>query len=151
MAPKDETETVTVTFRIPELLKSLVEQYAAARGDSLTSVLRSALEDAVAPKTRVYELPGFSSQFDGFIEKAERRAVMLLVIDSNGYRYFFRGHIDRNKTNTSLVTLEYRSKERVILRRDVVGWFLNVPGVMNELSMRLVEQGWASRLGDFDE
>jgi hypothetical protein len=143
MAPTEDFETITV--RLPAELKTVVEQTAGARGVSVTTFMRQALQDSVAPRARMFERPGFSEKFDAFLKPLRRQSVLILVTPDDGRnRAFFEGPIDPNLTNESLVAVCGKGDQRFILpRADVVGWFgAESGGVVQKMAMALMKQGW---------
>ena len=146
--PKDD-ETEAITVRIPSALKAAVDACAATRGTTLTGMVRDALQDAVAPQGRKFELPGFSEPFNEFLEKLRREKILLLVVnDRTGERYFFEGAVNKTLSNASIVTLAAQSETWVIPRRDIVGWFgadESELASLNKLAIALRKLGWPPR------
>src|SRR5258708_4986831 len=83
----------TITVRIPQNLKDTVEAACEIEGMTLSGFVRNALQDKLAPSTRVYELPGLSQQaglfFAGLHQGAE---ILLLLVDRQGRRFYAHGH-----------------------------------------------------------
>jgi len=53
----------TITVRLPDDLKDLVELACSSRGMTLTAFVREALMDKLAPSTRSFQLPAFTDAF----------------------------------------------------------------------------------------
>jgi len=148
MTPKADEET-TITVRLPSSLKTAVEDYALPRGMTLAGIVRRALEDFLVPPQRVYELPGFSKEFDEFLESKDlsnRKGASLLLVEDGGNKALYRGYIDFNSSIAGLVVLRVEGPGGtpwVLLRKHIVGWYSG-PGNFfdGEIVRTLVSRGW---------
>jgi len=139
----------TLTVRLPKTLKATVEAVAHASGITITAFVRESLEAAIAPKTRTYELPGFSAKFSAFMEEHYGKEIMLLVEEPSGRRIFHDGALlppttNRALTNESLVTLVGEGFHgATVPRRDIVGWVSwNTRAEYDSLVRVLIDMGW---------
>src|SRR5947209_35978 len=140
----DDLETLTI--RVPSSLKSTVEKIANARGSTATALVRQALQEMLELPTRVLLVPGLTPACDEFLSNVPPQAkLMFLIVTPSGQRLFCEGRINGNLSNETIIALEApRSMVPwVVLRRDVVGWFRDLPALMTELADALLQQGWS--------
>jgi hypothetical protein len=144
MTPKADEET-TITVRLPSSLKTAVEDYSLPRGMTLAGIVRRALEDFLVPPQKVYELPGFSKEFNDFLENKDlktRNGTALLLVEDGGNRSLYRGHIDFNLSASSLVALRVGpgASPWILLRKHIAGWHTGPD--QEKLIQTLVDRGW---------
>lgn len=147
MVPVDE-DIETITIRVPSSLKDTVEETAGSRGVTLTTFVRQALQDAIAPRGRIFERPGLTEKFDDFIKETRMEPVVVLVASDSGRdRFFVEGKIDKNFTGEAVVTIAGKGDQRWVLpRADVVAWFKpETAALLNKMAMALTRQGWTAR------
>ena len=149
MTPKADEET-TITVRLPSSLKTAVEDYSLPRGMTLAGMVRRALEDFLVPPQRVYELPGFSKEFNNFLESKDlgkrNGMALLLVEDGGGNKALYRGYIDFNLSVAGLVVLRVEGPGGapwVLPRKHIAGWYSG-PGnfFQGEIAQTLISRGW---------
>jgi hypothetical protein len=136
----------TITVRIPKDLKATFETACEARGITLTAGVRLALQDFVAPSTRVFELPGLSGAFQDFLRSDELRGrkgrALLLVIDEGGHRAVYYGTIDFNLVEGGVVGIRTKGAQPwILLKKNVVGWF-SADHDFSEMIEALHQRGW---------
>ena len=143
-------EETTITVRLPSSLKSAVEEYSLPRGMTLAGIVRRALEDFLVPPQRVYELPGFSKEFNDFLESKDLRSrkgmALLLVEDSGGNKALYRGYIDFKLSVAGLVVLGVEGPGGapwVLLWKHIVGWYSGPDYFFDgEVVQTLISRGW---------
>jgi hypothetical protein len=145
-------EETTITVRIPSNLKEYVEAACEVRGMTLTGFIRDVLREHAGPRARTYELPGFTQQFAQFREETKGKQILLLAIDSTGHRELFQGRVDENQSSPTLITLKGLGPRSTtptipVLSRDIVAWYSEQPGLINQLAQTLEKFGWRPAAG----
>ncbi len=152
-------ENPTLTIRIPDDVKKLLDKAAADADQSLTDYVVRAIKlriDAGCPRcgrdgnATAMQSPGMSEAFTKFMANANVRGkrVLILVESPRGGRHFFDGAITMNFSNESVVAISRRGDRPLIIpRRDVVGWY-DQPALHNKMAMALTHSGWEGHVYD---
>jgi hypothetical protein len=148
-----DSDTTTITLRIPAGLKLACEATASTRGQTLTSLVIDALQAQLTPKGPLHELPGFSKQFQEVLDKltplkdkpTPPQDLLLLVRHPiTGVRGFYDGTFDPKMSNDSIVSIVGGDRDGALVpRSEIVAWF----GPMERkfcslIQRRLLEEGW---------
>ena len=136
-----------VTYRIPGGLSDAIDHAAEKRGITVSQFVRDALEEAVNPKRRRFEYPGYTPEFDAFIaERAPKdrvsKPVLVLVEDFRGQRVFYDGAINE-KTAGSVLVLSTVPGLIAIPRHYIHAWYaLDDAAFLPTLVQMLTRDGW---------